>query len=173
MHFLSSHSSRQISRDIATHTPALWSSAYIDCARIKVWPLKTFENLKNTISERNHFKGLQVEIRDKPDIGLEPLNYDPNSLFNKILQSTSSLSLVIHSGSFCWWLSHWDERKFSDLCELSLILTTRKRNEDIYFPQERFLHLFFGLRAVPSREVGYLAPLGKSQTPLLPLLPRK
>jgi len=89
-------------RDIATHTPALWITVYIDCAQTKSWPLKTLENWKNTIPERNHVKGLQVEIRDK----LELLNYDPNPLFNKILQSISSLSLVIHSDGFCWWLSH-------------------------------------------------------------------
>jgi len=88
-------------RDIATHTPVVWSSAYIDCAQIKSWPLRTFENWTNTIPERNHFKGLQVEIRGKPDIELEPLNYDPNSLFNKTLQGTSSPSLVIHSDTFC------------------------------------------------------------------------
>jgi len=29
----------KIWRDIATHIPALWSSAYIDCAQIKAWPL--------------------------------------------------------------------------------------------------------------------------------------
>ena len=70
-------------RDITTHTPAVCSSAYIDCTQIKAWPLKTFENLTNTISERNHFKGLPVEIRDKPKIELD----DPNSLFDKILQA--------------------------------------------------------------------------------------
>ena len=106
-------------RDIATHTPALWSSAYINCAQINTWPLRTPENWTNTIPECNHFKGLQVEIRDKPDIKLELLNYDPNTLFNKILQSTSSLSLVIHTDIFCRWLSHWDEGNFCDLRELS------------------------------------------------------
>jgi len=116
-------------RDIATHTPALWSSGYIDCAQINTWPLKTFENLTNTISERNHFKGLPVEIRDKPKIELD----DPNSLFDNILQGTSSLYLVIHGDSFCWWLSYWDEGIFCDLRELSLILTTRKRNDDVDF----------------------------------------
>ena len=128
-------------RDIVTHTPALWSSAYIDSAQIKSWPLKTLESWTNAISERNHFKELQVEIRDKLDIELEPLNYDPNSLFDKILRSISSLSLIIHGDGFCWWLSHWDEGNFCDLRELSLIITPRKRNEDIYFPQERFPHL--------------------------------
>jgi len=58
-------------RDIATHTPALWITVYIDCAQTKSWPLKTLENWKNTIPERNHVKGLQVEIRDKPDIKLD------------------------------------------------------------------------------------------------------
>jgi len=52
----------KIWRDIATNTPALWSSAYIDSAQIKSWPLKTLESWTNAISERNHFKGLQVEI---------------------------------------------------------------------------------------------------------------
>jgi len=107
---------------------------------VLAWPLETFENLTNTISERNHFKGLQVEIRDKHDIELLVL-IDPNFLFDKILQNTSSMSLVIHTYNFCWWLSHWDEGNFCDLRELSLILTTRKRNEDVYFPQERFPHL--------------------------------
>jgi len=72
---------------------------------------ETFENLTNTISERNHFKGLPVEIRDKSKIELD----DPNSLFDKILQGTSSLYLVIHGDSFCWWLSHWDEGIFATL----------------------------------------------------------
>jgi len=128
-------------RDIATHTLVLWGSAYIDCAQIKAWPLETLENLTNIISERNHFKRLQVEIHDKPDIELEPLNYDLNSLLNKILRSTSSLFLIIHTDSFCRWLSHWDDGNFCNLRELSLVLTTRKRNDDIDLPQERFPHL--------------------------------
>ena len=97
-----------------------------------MWPLKTFENLTKTISERSHFKKLQVEIRDKPDIEL--LNV-PNLLFDK------ALSLVIHTYNFCWWLSHWDEANFCDLRELSLIITPGKRNDDIDFPQERLPHL--------------------------------
>jgi len=84
-------------QDIVTHTPALWCSAYIDCAQIKASPLETFENLTNTISERNHFKGLQVEIHDKPDI---ELLIDPNFLFDKTLQNTFSLFLIIHTFDF-------------------------------------------------------------------------
>ena len=87
--------------DIATHIPALWSPVYIDCAQIKAWPLETLENLTNIISERNRFKGLQVEISDKPDIKLEPLNYDPNSLFDKIFPLCLSSSVAMASVGGC------------------------------------------------------------------------
>jgi len=85
-------------RDIATHTPALWISVCIDCTQIKSWPLKTLESWTNAISERNRFKGLQVEISDKPDIKLEPLNYDPNSLFDKIFPLCLSSSIMASVG---------------------------------------------------------------------------
>ena len=118
-------------REVATHTSALWTSAYINYTRLETLPPATFASLVDTVVERNRSNSMALEIRDS--LRLRPNEFgrlymqNCQALSDMILRKVSSLSLIV-SATFWEWLANCDqfEGNFSTLDSLSIVVAVQK-----------------------------------------------